>query len=318
MTTQQHAHSSTQHRPGRNRPAPGHRRPRRRWLVTLALAAVACGGVGERHGHRPAPGRAATTGTPATRARPVDGGAPGRRHRRRDQRLEPGPGPVGRRRQPRRLVGARAARRPSGADHGAKPWLADSWIANDTFDSWLIQLHPDVTFQNGEEFDADVGQAEHRLLRRPARCRSIALEAMIKDVEVVDALTVQVNLTQPWAAFPSSFLTGSPPYMMAPAMLDSADHGRAHPIGTGPFTFDSWAARHVVQGEEEPELLAGRPARTSTRSSSGSSPTTTSRAAALQSGDVNMMLTTQRRGRQRPGRHLHGGQGLDAPRTRSS
>ena len=57
---------------------------------------------------------------------------------------------------------------------------------------------------------------------------------------MVDDHTVRVDLTQPWAAFPSSFLDGQSAVMMAPAMLKSSDQGQAHPIGTGPFTFVSW------------------------------------------------------------------------------
>ena len=41
-----------------------------------------------------------------------------------------------------------------GADSGAKPWLAKSWIADDAFDRWVVKLQPNVTFQDGEPFDA--------------------------------------------------------------------------------------------------------------------------------------------------------------------
>ena len=41
-----------------------------------------------------------------------------------------------------------------GADKGAKPWLADSWYPNDDFTSWVLKLHPDIKFHNGEPFDA--------------------------------------------------------------------------------------------------------------------------------------------------------------------
>ena len=41
-----------------------------------------------------------------------------------------------------------------GEDKSAKPWLADSWYANETFTSWVIKLHPGIKFHNGEAFDA--------------------------------------------------------------------------------------------------------------------------------------------------------------------
>ena len=137
-----------------------------------------------------------------------------------------------------------------GADKGAKPWLADSWIANDTFDSWVIHLHPGVTFQNGEAFTADVVKKNIEFYLSGTLSK-IALGPMIDGVEVVDPLTVQVNLKQPWGAFPSAWMMGSS-YMMAPAMLDSADNGRDHPIGTGPFTFDSWESGSSFKVKKNP------------------------------------------------------------------
>src|SRR6185436_12906700 len=115
-----------------------------------------------------------------------------------------------------------------GPDKGAKPWLAESWIANDNFDSWLIKLRPNVTYQNGQAFDAaSVKKNIDSFVNGPFG--AIALAPMVKSTEVVDPLSVQVNLTQPWGAFPSSFMAGAT-YMMAPEMLDSPDKGVSHPI----------------------------------------------------------------------------------------
>ena len=119
-------------------------------IAALALFVSSCG----KSGNGQAAGPGDTGGQPpAARARRSTAAASWSAWRR-DQRLEPGRQPVGRCRQHRRLVGARAAGRRSDADKGAKPWLADSWIANETFDAWVIKLHPNVKFQNGEDFDA--------------------------------------------------------------------------------------------------------------------------------------------------------------------
>ncbi len=177
-----------------------------------------------------------------------------------------------------------------GPDKGAKPWLADSWIANDTFDSWVIHLHPNVKFQNGEDFTADVVKRNIEFYLTGTLSK-INLEPMIRDVEVVDPLTVQVNLKQPWGAFPSAYMMGSS-YMMAPAMLDSADHGVAHPIGTGPFTFDSWQSGTSFKVKKNPNYWqAGLPHLDSIEFQV--IPDEASRVAALSSGDVNMILTTR-------------------------
>ena len=43
----------------------------------------------------------------------------------------------------------------TGADSGAKPWLAKNWYPNTTFDRWVINLQTGVKFQDGEPFNAD-------------------------------------------------------------------------------------------------------------------------------------------------------------------
>ena len=42
----------------------------------------------------------------------------------------------------------------AGADAGAKPWLATSWIANKDFTKWVVKLRPGVQFQDGTPFNA--------------------------------------------------------------------------------------------------------------------------------------------------------------------
>ena len=177
-----------------------------------------------------------------------------------------------------------------GEDNGAKPFLATAWIANETFDRWQLTLRPDVKFQNGEPFDAaavkqNIDDAAHGPLS------GAALSDLFKTVTVVDPQTVLVELTQPWAAFPSSFLDGQSAMMMAPAMLNSADHGETHPIGTGPFTFDSWQPGGSFKTlKNQNYWQKGLPHLDSMEFKV--IPDNASRAAALETGDVNMILTT--------------------------
>ncbi|MGZ4683827.1 MAG: ABC transporter substrate-binding protein [Acidimicrobiales bacterium] len=177
-----------------------------------------------------------------------------------------------------------------GPDNGAKPWLATGWIANDTFDRWQITLRDGVTFQNGEKFDA----AAVKLNLEDAMSGPLsgqALGGLFKDVSVVDDHTVVVSLTQPWAAFPSSFLDGQSAMMMAPEMLKKADHGVTHPIGTGPFTFDSWEPNATFRVKKNPTYWqAGLPHLDQVEFKV--MPDNSSRTAALEAGDINMMLTT--------------------------
>jgi peptide/nickel transport system substrate-binding protein len=114
---------------------------------------------------------------------------------------------------------------------------------------------------------------------------------MVKDVRVLDPLTVVVDLTQPWAAFPSSYLDGGGSYMMAPAMIHSSDGGATHPIGTGPFIFESWTPGGSFKVKKNTDYWQkGLPHLDSIEFRVITDESTA--VAALQSGDVNMILTT--------------------------
>ena len=174
-------------------------------------------------------------------------------------------------------------------DLDAVPWLATSWTPNATFDQWTIKLRDKVTFQNGEAFDAKA-VALNINDATTAALSSQAVKGLITGATAVDDLTVQVTMSQAWAAFPSSFLNGQSAMMMAPAMLTSPDRGNQHPIGTGPFTFASWDASSIFKTVKNPSYWqAGLPHLNQLEfhvladSSSQSN--------ALQTGDVNMVFT---------------------------
>ena len=127
----------------------------------------------------------------------------------------------------------------AGADSGAKPWLATSWIANADFTRWVIKLRPGVKFQDGTPFNAQaVVQNMHTYLASPFYTLTFA--GLFQDETALDDTTVQVDLSQPWAAFPSSFLDSASTYMMAPSMIAAGAAGSTHPVGTGPFVFSNW------------------------------------------------------------------------------
>lgn len=133
----------------------------------------------------------------------------------------------------------------------AQPWLATSFTPNDNYDVWTLKLRDDVTFQNGEKFDANAVKKNIDDAAK-APMSSVALGGLFKQVTVLDPTTVKVELTQRWAAFPSSFLAGQSAMMMAPAMLDSPDAGQKHPIGTGPFTFTEWKPDSSFKAKRNP------------------------------------------------------------------
>ncbi len=119
------------------------------------------------------------------------------------------------------------------------PWLATAWTPNETFDSWTIELRDGVRFHDGSRFDASAVKANLDDLETAA-LTGIVWRSVLGDVEVVDDLTVRIEIDQPFAAFPTSFLAAQGGFMMAPAMFAADKRGSDSPIGTGPFAFRSW------------------------------------------------------------------------------
>ena len=143
-----------------------------------------------------------------------------------------------------------------------------------------------------------------------------ALEAYYDRTDVVDQYTAKIYLKIKWAMFPT-VLAGPSGYVMAQSMLDKPDRGATGPIGTGPYKFDSWVPDQAVKvsrfdgywggpcalaqpldsqkqlceeagvplGQPNGPFLDGMEFRPIVDS--------LQRANALESGDVNMVLTTR-------------------------
>jgi ABC-type transport system substrate-binding protein len=171
----------------------------------------------------------------------------------------------------------------------AVPYLAESITGNDDATVWTIVLRPGITFHNGEPLNAAAVQTNFEAVLASAQYKDQL--ALVGSMEVVDDLTLQVNMTSPWGTFPN-VLTGDmgaqAGYMAAPAMLASPDGGR-NPIGTGPFVFQEWVPDDhltVVRNDDywqQPAYLdevTFKPI-----------PDSTSRKAAFDAGDVDLYYT---------------------------
>ncbi len=185
-----------------------------------------------------------------------------------------------------------------GADSGAEPWLATSWIANTDFTRWVIHLRTGVQFQDGTPFNAQaVVQNLHTYLASPFYTLTFA--SLFKDEKALDPSTIQVDLSQPWAAFPSSFLDSGSTFMMAPSMIAAGASGSNHPVGTGPFKFLSWVQDSSLKVVRNPHYWGGLDAQGHVRSgmpylNSIEFRVITddgSRSEALQAGDIDMETT---------------------------
>ncbi|SDH61525.1 ABC transporter substrate-binding protein [Agrococcus jejuensis] len=120
------------------------------------------------------------------------------------------------------------------------PMLATEWEYDDTNTVLTMSLRDDVTFSDGEQFDADavVANLEHFQAdngRQAAQLRSFA------GAEAIDATTVEITLTQADPAF-EYFLSQAAGLMGSPAALDGDEIG-AVPVGSGPYVMDTAATQ---------------------------------------------------------------------------
>jgi peptide/nickel transport system substrate-binding protein len=140
------------------------------------------------------------------------------------------------------------------------PYLAKSVDHNSDFTVWTIGLREGIKFHDGSALDATVVKNNLDAYRGayPARhpiLFGLVFGPYVKTVTVVDPLTVQVTVAQPWPAFPSYLWSSSRLGMMAQAQLDSTDCAKDL-IGTGPFKLREWVVNDHLTVDRNPNYWA--------------------------------------------------------------
>ncbi|MBK4992250.1 ABC transporter substrate-binding protein [Pseudomonas sp. S37] len=125
------------------------------------------------------------------------------------------------------------------------PWLAKSWAISDDALSYTFYLRNDVTFSNGERFDAKAVKAAFDSNKAfatelPATFGATYL-AGYDHAEVVDDFTVKLVLSKPNAGFLQATSTTNLA-ILAPAsyQLSAQERSLGKIIGTGPFVLDHY------------------------------------------------------------------------------
>jgi peptide/nickel transport system substrate-binding protein len=133
-----------------------------------------------------------------------------------------------------------------------QPLLAKDWSVSDDGLTVTFDLRQGVTFQDGTPFDADAVKWNiERTLDTDLKVPQRAPLTPIASVDAVDASTVVLHLSQPAPALVSA-MSNTTSAMLSPASVDAEGNSYdnvTHPVGTGPYAFDSRAKgeRLVVQ-----------------------------------------------------------------------
>lgn len=128
-------------------------------------------------------------------------------------------------------------------EHGnISPWLAKSWDISPDGKTYTFHLRDDVTFSDGEKFDARAVQVNLEHMRDPATKSPLAAAyiAPYVDGRIVDEYTFEAHLREPYSPFldvlAQSYLSMLSPRQMTQAPKSIAEHA----IGTGPFVLESY------------------------------------------------------------------------------
>ncbi len=141
-------------------------------------------------------------------------------------------------------------------DPDAQPYpdLAETFDVSEDGLQYTFRLREGVSFHNGDNLTAEDVKFTFDRLRAPDSGYAYDSQvATIKDVVVVDPLTVRFDLTVAtgpfltYMAFPGSSIVPK-------ALVESGHDLNAQPIGSGPFKFVSYQPRSMVVLERNPDF----------------------------------------------------------------
>lgn len=122
------------------------------------------------------------------------------------------------------------------------PSLVKSWDISSDGTTYTFHLQTGVKFHDGTDFNADAVKFNlNRHIQDPKSVRHSDV-ADVKDITVIDPMTVKLTLGHPFAPFLSK-LTGGAGYMLSPTAVQklgdkiNTDFTGA---GTGPYKFSEW------------------------------------------------------------------------------
>ncbi|AXI53142.1 HTH-type transcriptional regulator SgrR (plasmid) [Pseudoseohaeicola sp. NH-UV-7] len=128
------------------------------------------------------------------------------------------------------------------ADGSVVPGLAESWEISEDGLTYTFKLRDGVTFHDGTVMDAeDVKFSLDRARAEDSTNAQKALYAGIRDVTVLDPLTVQLSLGEPNGSMLFNLAWGDA-VIVAPESIETI---KTAPVGTGAFKFVNW-----VQGDK--------------------------------------------------------------------
>jgi peptide/nickel transport system substrate-binding protein len=127
-----------------------------------------------------------------------------------------------------------------------EPSLAESWTISPDGLSYTFKLKQGVKFQDGTDFNAEAVKFNIDRQIPPKVTADMSygpfVYGSVKDVVVVDASTVTINLTAKNTAFLANLaMSLAAPIVSPKALADGNNSVMETPVGTGPYKFVKWS-----------------------------------------------------------------------------
>ena len=135
------------------------------------------------------------------------------------------------------------------------PGLAERFEISDDETTYRFYLRSDVKFHDGTAFNAAAVKFSLDRAVDPANRSQLAGSMLgpFQDARVLDDYTVEVQLAEPYGMLLDSLSQGWLAPVSPAAVEKYGDEFCRHPVGTGPFVFESWEAGKQITLERNPE-----------------------------------------------------------------
>ena len=176
------------------------------------------------------------------------------------------------------------------ADGSIAPWLATSWTHSADGKQWIFTLRDNVTFSNGEPFNAQAAEANFRaVLDNRPRHAWLELANQIVDVKALNEHRLQITLKGAYYPFLQELALPRPFRFIAPSQFKQGGtkNGILAPIGTGPWVLQESKLNQYDVFVRNDHYWGNKPALDKVTIKVIADPT--SRAVAFETGEIDLM-----------------------------